>query len=197
MTSRTQKLLLELAAANLVPLVGVVAFGWSMLEIFLIYWIESTFIGVLAIRTVYQRSIPGGLTAALMRCLGALILLLSYAPSIYVMFVIFGRDTALFWRPDSPDLTPLQVMSEIPFIIAALAVVGAATWAHFTKSESYLRVAHLPAMIPSFARLMALCVVMMMGYCLLYVIPTTAGTLVLLIAAKCLGEWWVVTKRRL
>ncbi len=197
MTPKTKKYVIELAAANLLPLVGVIALGWSMLEIFLIYWIESTFIGLLALHTVYQRNIRWGLFQTLLTCFGALVLLLCYAPSVYVMFVVMGRDTALFWRPDGVDLTPIQVMTQVPFIIGALAVMGSAVWAHFTKSESYMRTAHLPAMVPSIARISALLVVVTLGYGLLYVIPTTAGTFVLLILAKCLGEWWVVTKRKL
>ena len=38
--------LIPLILANLVPLYGVVALGWGMFDIFIVYWIETAVVGL-------------------------------------------------------------------------------------------------------------------------------------------------------
>ena len=52
--------LLALVAANLVPLVGVLFFGWSLFEVLLIYWLESGVIGLYNVpRILLAQGDPG------------------------------------------------------------------------------------------------------------------------------------------
>lgn len=187
----------QIVAANLAPLLGVVLLNWSMLEIFLIYWVESAFLGLLAVTTLYRMHRRRGQTGAVLLSSGALFMLASYTAAVYVMFVIMARDSAVFWSPDSPDLTPDQVMTSVWFIGVGAVLIGSGLYGYLTTPIHRQYAGRFPPMVRPLGRLTAILVAVMAGYVLQYVIPTATGTLFVLIAAKCVGEWWVLTKRPL
>lgn len=59
-----------LIAANLVPLIGVFAFGWSVTAILVVYWVESAIVGILNIPRIFatQGSVAGKLFISLFFC---------------------------------------------------------------------------------------------------------------------------------
>lgn len=74
--------LATLVGANLVPLVGVVWWNWSVLEILVVYWLESGIIGLFNVaRILLAEGEPG-----------------ESAVSVRVMSVPINQDTAEPWR---------------------------------------------------------------------------------------------------
>ena len=55
-----------LIVANLIPLIGVLFFGWSVWNILIVYWLENGIVGVfnvLKMATAQGTGLPEGLTA--------------------------------------------------------------------------------------------------------------------------------------
>ncbi len=53
-STRLTPSILFLTAANLIPLIGVFLFGWTVLDILLLYWVENVIIGVLNIPKMWM-----------------------------------------------------------------------------------------------------------------------------------------------
>lgn len=57
--------IIALMAANLVPLLGVFAFGWTVNSILVVYWVESVIIGILNIPRIFATTGEGKLRVSL------------------------------------------------------------------------------------------------------------------------------------
>lgn len=59
-TSRDRLPLAALVVANLIPLVGVIGFGWRVYDLVLVYWLENLVIGFWGILKILTASAPEG-----------------------------------------------------------------------------------------------------------------------------------------
>ena len=85
MTHKTNKrVLTQLALANVIPLFGVAALGWSLLDILLLYLWETAVVGILAAVRIYRTHAPAGPIGAALMSIGALAVVSIYVSGLYV-----------------------------------------------------------------------------------------------------------------
>lgn len=123
-----------LVLANLVPLIGVVRFGWTLHSVLVIYWLESGVIGaayVAKIRRAEGEDDPDALPEwefsrfgeAEERSIAELVgepnrTILSYFIQFYVVFWVFHGAVVLYGLPDEyPSMEPAS-----PRVVAVAAV---------------------------------------------------------------------------
>ena len=196
MTTKTKKrVLTQLALANVIPLVGVVALGWSLLDILLIYLWETAVIGVLEAVRIYRTHSPSGSVGAVLLSIGALAVVSVYVSGLYIALHIMARDTGMFYRVDAPDLTAKDVVLSVPFIIAGLVAAGANIYGWVREREDPTT-RNIPALARPIGRTAALMLSLCLGYVLMRFIHSPAAVLLVLITAKMAGEWAALTLYR-
>lgn len=101
---RMQSSLLALVAANLVPLVGAMFFGWDALEVFALYWSENVVIGAFAVLRILTSRTP---------LAGALFLSAFFTVHFGIFCFVHSVFVLLLAGEDRPDLDPLHAPSEL------------------------------------------------------------------------------------
>lgn len=110
--------------ANLLPLIGVLFFGWSLADACLLYWFEAAAYGlIVAVRILLVRAIP-----AAVRTAGALIFLAPYAITLtfylalLVVFIVNRAPSGAVFT--FADLTAsLSILARLDFAAAAVLLV--------------------------------------------------------------------------
>ena len=143
-----------LVLANLIPLAGVLFFGWSVFELILLFWAENLIIGVLYIArfvTLYRLRNDGSM--------------LFYIPFFCFHFGIFCLVHLVFvlwmFRPEDPAAWSLLALM-IPFTVLVVSHVLSYK-VNFIGQGEYRRVGIEDLMIGPYRRVAVLHVVILVG----------------------------------
>lgn len=198
-----------LVLANLVPLVGVVAFGWSVMTILVVYWLESGVIGLLNIPKLAMArgavEVQAGearlsfpiLTGGLSR-----VLALAFAIPFFVVhygIFWFGHGLVVFLLPamaraaSAPDLAeatdPFALAGVEPSVVLSAAGVLLVShlvsfWRNFVRRREYLRVSPTAQMAAPYGRVIVMHLTILAGGFLSLAIGSPIGALVILVVLK-------------
>jgi hypothetical protein len=178
-----------LVLANLVPLVGVLAWDWSLLAVFLLFWAETGIIGVF-----HLAKLPWSAG------LGALFLVPFFA--VHFGGFMFGHLTfILLFFGDGLTVNPMEAWARVPALLAplswALAALAASHgysfWANFLRAGRN-RVVGPEMMFAPYKRVIILHVVLVVGGFPALVLGAPAAALALLVLLKIAVD--VVAHRR-
>ena len=177
-----------IAAANLVPLLGVLFLGWSLGDVLLLYWVESAVIGFFNV----QRMLHAGGVVGL--------------PLVLFFLVHYGGFMAghmvflqvLFLGGDADDLPRMLVPLLLP-ILGLVAGHGVAFWRDFLRNPVAWERSVGEWMFAPYPRIMAMHVTLLAGAFLAQFLGTPAPALALLVVLKTLidvGLYQAVPTRR-
>jgi hypothetical protein len=171
-----------LVITNLIPLVGVLWWGWDAFVIVFLYWLENGVVGVvtfLRIRKVEQQQNTSGLTTS-----GFFVMHYGIFFAVHGIFVMLlpafaGGTFAL------PKISPLGVL----FAIVALSVSHAANYVFvFLRHREYLHTQPMREMWRPYPRLFTLHFVIVFGAVLAGILGQPVALVVLLVLFKTAFE---------
>ena len=189
-----------LIVANLVPLVGVLFFGWNVWMILIVYWLENGVVGVFNVLKMRKAAGPidaGSGSAATWRVNGRPAADLSKAALIpffvmhygifWLVHGIFVWTLPVFGSMETPtvDMTEGFQPLTIPFAVLVLAIShGLSYWFNFIKGGEYLRVSAAAQMFAPYGRLVVLHVTIIIGGMAIAFTGAPAAAVAILVALK-------------
>jgi len=103
---------LALIAANLVPLGGVLIYGWTVFDVTIVFWAENVIVGLLNILRMATLLV-------LRRDFGALVLAPFFAVHYGMFTVVHGIFVIALFGPEN-----MQEFGEVEMFLAVLAIPG-------------------------------------------------------------------------
>jgi len=172
---------IALVVANLVPLVGVLFFGWNLADLMVLYWVES---GVVAFYTVLKIAIVGRLAALVaapffVGHFGGFM-----AGHFLLIYGLFLRGVRDGWAPGAgAELTAIFV--PIWTSIAALFVShGVSFFTNFIQDREYEGATVSGLMTAPYNRIMVMHLTLIFGGWIILLMGMPTGALVILLALK-------------
>jgi hypothetical protein len=171
---------LALVAANLVPIAGVVFFGWDLGNIMLLYWVES---GVIAFYTVLKIIIVGKL--------GAIVAAPFFVGHFggfmtghfLLIYALFLRD--LQWQSIGPTDSLRAIFVPIGGSIAALFLShGVSFYTNFIGQREYEDASVSGLMTSPYNRVMVMHLTLILGGWIILLFGMPAGALIVLLVLK-------------
>jgi hypothetical protein len=170
-----------LVVANLVPLAGVLFFGWDLASIMVLYWVES---GVIAFYTAMKIAIVGKLAA-----IAAVPFFVGHfggfmAAHFLLIYGLFLRGSTGGWTPGvGPELYAIFIPIWIP--IAALFIShGVSFYTNFIGQREYEHMSVSGLMTAPYNRVMVMHLTLIFGGWIILLIGMPAGALVVLLLLK-------------
>ncbi|WP_409432492.1 DUF6498-containing protein [Litorimonas sp. RW-G-Af-16] len=183
---------LILVISNLIPLIGVFAFGWDVGTILLLYWLESVIIGVLnvpkmmltAIKPRAHKSKQDGLTlASVIGTVPRCIFFIVHFGMFSIVHLVFLRQ----FFPELPEVKTLDWQSPVALTALVLLVShGVSFMINFLGKREYLTRDATSQMFAPYPRVMVMHVVIILGGFLVLSLGSPVYALVTLIAMKIL-----------
>lgn len=171
---------------NLIPLIGVLYFGWNLSSIMVLYWFENVIIGFF---NALKMAKAMGTTPRTQLYSGKKAISVAQKPSSILFFIIhFGMFTlghgvfvfALFGR----DLPPLSKM--LPAALCLFASHGISYAYNFIGNEEYKRVAFQDLFFQPYKRVFIMHITIIIGALIAFQLEQPTFFLVLLIFLKIL-----------
>jgi hypothetical protein len=186
-----------LIVANLIPLVGVLFFGWNVWMILIVYWLENGVVGVFNILKMLKAEGAPGDASANLRMNGRPVNDVAKAGLIPFFIVHYG----IFWavhgvfvftlplfgsmETDAVDMTTGFEPLTIPFAVLALSVShGISYWFNFVKGGEYRRVSAAGQMFAPYGRLVVLHVTIIIGGMAIAITGAPAAVVAILVVLK-------------
>lgn len=167
-----------LIVANLIPLIGVLFFGWNVWMILIVYWLENGVVGGFNVLKMLKAEGAPGQDTANMRMNGRPVSQVGKASMIpffvlhygifWVVHGIFVITLPVFGSLESEtatvDMTTGFEPLTIPFAVLALTIShGISYWFNFIKGGEYLRTSAAAQMFAPYGRLMVLHITIIVG----------------------------------
>ena len=196
---------LILAAGNLVPLAGVLFFGWQAPEILAMYWIETGVVGlvnILKIRRSVSLGPEGGGEQRIERGEGAggWVLAIGWAGTYLLFWVILGIFVGqvvggTFY--EGASATGWTGVSATVVAAGTLSLVASQLFAYYrdyVRGRRYLTVTPLELLRTPFARIFALLGTITVGGVGIALLGASVGLIAVMVVAKTGAEvWWART----
>ena len=183
-----------LVVANLIPLIGVLFFGWSVWNILVIYWLENGIVGVI---NVLKMSVatgdevtPGvtlmvnGRPATSATKMGLIPFFIVHYGIFWFVHGIFVLTLPAFFSLMSDDGMTLDIG---PVVFAALGLAishGLSFWWNFLHGGEYRRTAAAALMFAPYKRLVALHITIIFGAFAVMFTGAPAAAVAVLVAIK-------------
>jgi hypothetical protein len=183
-----------LVVANLIPLIGVLFFGWSVWNILVIYWLENGIVGVI---NVLKMSVatgdevtPGvtlmvnGRPATSATKMGLIPFFIVHYGIFWFVHGIFVLTLPAFFSLMSDDGMTLDLG---PVVFAALGLAishGLSFWWNFLHGGEYRRTAAAALMFAPYKRLVALHITIIFGAFAVMFTGAPAAAVAVLVAIK-------------
>jgi len=185
---------LALIAANAVPLVGVIGFGWDLGALMLLYWLESAVVGfynIMKMAVIWKwKALPVILffivhygTFMTVHLLFILVLFVGAGPGEYDPFPHAERLTGLIQ----------------PTLIGALSLLashGVSFYVNFIGAREYERTTLPQQMEAPYLRIVIMHLTIVFGGFVTMVIGAPVAALVLLVVLKTATDLWAHLKER-
>jgi hypothetical protein len=172
---------IALVVANLIPLVGVLFFGWDLGSIMVLYWAES---GVIAFYTVLKIAIVGKLVALVaapffVGHFGGFM-----AAHFLLIYALFLRKSSGEWAPDAGGELH-TIFIPIWVSIAALFIShGVSFFTNFIGQREYEAARVSDLMHAPYIRVIVMHLTLILGGWIVMLIGMPAGALVVLLLLK-------------
>ena len=183
-----------LVVANLIPLIGVLFFGWSVWNILVIYWLENGIVGVI---NVLKMSVatgdevtPGvtfmvnGRPATSSTKMGLIPFFIVHYGIFWFVHGIFVLTLPAFFSLMSDDGMTLDIG---PVVFAALGLAishGLSFWWNFLHGGEYRRTTAAALMFAPYKRLVALHITIIFGAFAVMFTGAPAAAVAVLVAIK-------------
>lgn len=194
---------LVLVVANLVPLVGVVFFGWDLHSLLVVYWLESAVVGAsfaAKIRRAEGEDDPADLPSIRFndRPVGAFLgssnrQILAFFCTHYGLFWVVHGVFVLAFPGIFPELNPARPR------VVGLAAVGLVAYhvvsyrVNFVGDREYERAGPVTLMVEPYRRVFVLHVTVVAGAFGVAIVGSPVGALVVMVVLKTLldlrGHW--------
>ena len=167
-----------LIVANLIPLIGVLFFGWNVWMILIVYWLENGVVGVINVLKMAKAQGPDDPEATNWRVNGKPANQMAKASLIPFFIVHYG----IFWLVHGIFVFTLPVFGSlesetesvsmttgfdpltIPLAVLALGIShGVSYWFNYIKGGEYLRTSASAQMFAPYGRLMVLHITIIVG----------------------------------
>ena len=171
---------IALVVANLVPLIGVLFFGWDLGSIMVLYWVES---GVIAFYTVLKIAIVGKLAAIV-----AVPFFVGHFGGFMIghflfIYALFLRGSS-GWEPGA-GAELYAIFTPISISIAALFIShGVSFFTNFIGEREYEAAKVSGLMHAPYYRVIVMHITLLLGGWIVMLIGVPAGALVLLLLLK-------------
>jgi len=166
-----------LVVANLVPLIGVLFFGWNVWMILIVYWLENGVVGVFNVLKMLKAQGPSdgstsmrvnGVPAATMSRAALIPFFIVHYGIFWLVHGIFVWTLPVFGTFESStaatDLTTGFDPITIPLAVLVLTIShGVSYWFNFIKGGEYLRTSVARQMGAPYGRLVVLHVTIIIG----------------------------------
>lgn len=192
-----------LVAVNLVPLVGVLFFGWSLFSLMLLYWFESGIVGFFNVLKILRASGPAPENQEFTinerpanpanKWFIAPFFVLHYGifwtvHGVFV-FLVFGLGVFDVLAPDRPSgfSGGLRGFEPVGVAVAAAAMLlshGVSFFVNFLGKREYLAVSPMEQMSRPYSRVFVLHVTVLAGACLTAFLGTPLAALVVMVFLK-------------
>ena len=183
-----------LVVANLIPLIGVLFFGWSVWNILVIYWLENGIVGVINVLKMSVASgdevTPGvtlmvnGRPATSATKMGLIPFFIVHYGIFWFVHGIFVLTLPAFFSLMSDDGMTLDLG---PVVFAALGLAishGLSFWWNFLHGGEYRRTAAAALMFAPYKRLVALHITIIFGAFAVMFTGAPAAAVAVLVAIK-------------
>jgi len=200
-----------LVAVNAIPLIGVAFWGWSLMMILVLYWVESGIVGVINVfkiaRASGQVNLAAGGTRITFRingvasgmARGAIIgfFLLHYGlfwlvHGVFVFLLPVFAGLSMVDRGGSgfgpADFGPLPLDALLLSALALAVSHGVSFFVNFVGRREYLAVAPHEQMMSVYGRVLVLHVTIIAGATVVGLFGTPFAALVLLVALKTVAD---------
>ena len=173
---------LALLAANLLPLIGVLVFGWKLSHVMVLYWAESAVIGFYTVLKMFKVAKLVAIPASMFFVGHFGGFMAGHFMFVY-MFFVRGVDAT---GPDAPVLEALlQVFGPLWFALAALLVSHGISFAvNFLGCREYETAKLNDLMTAPYKRIFVMHLTIIFGGWLVMLLKTPLPALALLIALK-------------
>ena len=167
--------------ANLIPLAGVLLFGWDLSNVMMLFWAES---GVIALYTALKMAVVGRLMAIV-----AVPFFIAHFGGFMTMhflfiYLLFVRGMAPGPLPAVHDALPM-VFGPLGIPIAALVIShGVSFWTEFIGRSEYVDAKMSDLMTAPYNRILVMQLALIFGGWIILLLRAPAGALVILVAAK-------------
>jgi uncharacterized protein DUF6498 len=183
-----------LLVANLIPLIGVLFFGWSVWNILVIYWLENGIVGVINILKMStatgDATTPGmtltvnGKPASSMTKVGLVPFFVIHYGIFWFVHGIFVLTLPAFFSLMSDSAMTLD-LGPVLFAAAALAIShGLSFWWNFLHGGEYRRTTAAALMFAPYKRLFALHITIIFGAFAVMFTGAPAAAVAVLVAIK-------------
>ena len=183
-----------LVVANLIPLIGVLFFGWSVWNILVIYWLENGIVGlinVLKMAVATGDEVTPGVTfmvngrpATSATKMGLIPFFIVHYGIFWFVHGIFVLTLPAFFSLMSDDGMTLD-LGPVVFAAVGLAIShGLSFWWNFLHGGEYRRTAAAALMFAPYKRLVALHITIIFGAFAVMFTGTPAAAVAVLVAIK-------------
>jgi hypothetical protein len=188
-----------LVVANLIPLAGVVFFGWNVWMILIVYWLENGVVGVVNVLKMLKAEGAPDASSANWTMNGRAVNDVAKAGLIPFFVVHYG----IFWlvhgvfvftlpvfgsmESDTVDMTTGFEPLTIPFAVLALTISHALSYYfNFIKGGEYRRTSAAGQMFAPYGRLVVLHITIIIGGMAIAVTGAPAAAVAILVGLKTL-----------
>lgn len=189
-----------LIAANAIPLIGVLSFGWNVWTILIVYWLENGIVGAFNIAkmakaegdaTDVANSIRiNGRPASSMAKAGLIPFFVMHYGIFWAVHGVFVLTLPVFGSmgPDGgPDMVDGFSPATIPLAVVALTISHAVSfWFNFLGAGEYRRVTAAGQMFAPYGRLVVLHITIILGGAAIAFTGAPAAAVVILVVLKTL-----------
>lgn len=177
---------LALVAANVVPLAGVVFFGWQVLPIMLLFWLENLIIGAYTIARILMAP---GRPASLFLCVFFAFHygLFAFGHGVFVMVLFGDRKSSSFAQPSDLFALVDEALFRHGLLVAAIALAvshGISFFRNYVATRAYESAKPKQLMVAPYKRVIVLHVVIIAAGILVQGLGAPAAALALLVALK-------------
>jgi hypothetical protein len=183
---------LTLTAANLIPLAGVLWFGWQVFALLLLFWLENVVVGVFnVLRMLAARPADRGAWGAKLFMIPFFCVHYGMFTAVHGVFVIaiFGRGA---WNGSAADIGPVVRSlrpSGLVLSFAALALSHAFSFVWNYIGHGEYRTAELAKlMVAPYARVVVMHLTILGGGFLVMMLGSPVPALVVLVVLKILVD---------
>jgi len=179
---RQRTSLLALIVADSIPLIGVIAFGWDLLGVMLLYWTENAIVGFYNLLKMICIDPAGAIPLGAFFCIHYGIFML-----VHLMFVfqLFGSDPWAFPGVDdvAAALAPMEAA-----IAASFVSHGISFFANFLRGREYEGRSLNDQLVAPYPRLMLMQVTVIAGAWCVDLLGTPVVALALLVVLKTAAD---------